>query len=119
MQLRKRGTASEASRRGRATHASRPSPRCHPPPIAFPARLQALVRSEDGRAKCRRSGCAAWFRVGDAAEEEGCTHHTAGPVFHEGFKSWGCCPGRRTHDFDEFMAVPGCAVGRHDAGADA
>ena len=77
------------------------------------------MRSEDGRAKCRRSGCAAWFRVGDAAEEEGCTHHTAGPVFHEGFKSWGCCPGRRTHDFDEFMAVPGCAVGRHDAGADA
>ena len=80
-----------------------------------------LRRTEDDRVKCRHFGCAAWFRVGDAVEDAAgaCTHHAAAPVFHEGFKAWGCCPASRTHDFDECMAFKGCVVGKHDAGADA
>ena len=39
-----------------------------------------------------------------------CLYHSGGPVFHEGLKGWSCCQ-KRVVDFDEFMKIPGCAVG--------
>ena len=101
----------------RHTHASPLSlRRCHSPPL-LPA--QVLRRAEDGRTRCRRFGCTTWYTEGDPVEDSdaACVHHVTAPVFHEGFKAWGCCPSRRSHDFDEFMAVPGCATGRHSSGA--
>jgi len=38
------------------------------------------------------------------------------PVFHDAIKLWSCCPDKKCYDFDEFMAVPGCAQGVHDDG---
>lgn len=44
-----------------------------------------------------------------------CTYHPGAPVFHEGLKSWSCCStvNKPVLDFDEFMKIPGCAVGIH------
>ncbi|KAI4383075.1 hypothetical protein MLD38_008955 [Melastoma candidum] len=35
-----------------------------------------------------------------------------GPIFHDGMKEWSCCK-RRSHDFSEFLAIPGCKTGKH------
>lgn len=35
-----------------------------------------------------------------------------GPIFHEGLKGWACCK-KRVVSFDDFLAIPGCTVGRH------
>ena len=40
-----------------------------------------------------------------------CTFHPGGPVFHEGLKGWSCCK-KRVVDFEEFMAIEGCATGK-------
>jgi hypothetical protein len=77
-----------------------------------------ILRESDGRLKCLHYGCQCFFRPGDAAEdaEDSCRHHAAAPVFHEGSKFWSCCPGQKCLEFEEFLAVPGCVVGRHDPG---
>ncbi|KAI9335329.1 HSP20-like chaperone [Obelidium mucronatum] len=41
-----------------------------------------------------------------------CEHHSGAPVFHDALKGWSCCP-KRVVDFDDFMKIAGCAVGRH------
>lgn len=45
--------------------------------------------------------------------DKACTYHKDPPYFHEGAKKWTCC-GVTKYDFDEFLAVPGCCVGRHE-----
>ena len=67
----------------------------------------------DGMYLCQRIGCDAVYAPTDEGNPEGCCRHHAGPpVFHDGTKSWSCC-GAKSHDFGEFMSLPGCAVGRH------
>ena len=41
--------------------------------------------------------------------------HKGTPVFHE-TPWWGCCPNSKKMDFDDFLAVPGCASGPHWTG---
>lgn len=72
-------------------------------------------RNADGTAKCQRKGCQKTFTVADNGLES-CRYHTGQPIFHDAVKMWSCCPDRRCFDFDEFLAVPGCAVGLHDDG---
>lgn len=43
-------------------------------------------------------------------------YHTGEAVFHDGEKYWSCCPHVKVLEFDEFMKIPGCAVGKHDDG---
>lgn len=40
-------------------------------------------------------------------------------VFHEGLKSWSCCPttNRAVTSFDDFLNLPGCATGTHSSEA--
>ncbi|XBI57872.1 cysteine and histidine-rich domain-containing protein RAR1 [Aegilops tauschii subsp. strangulata] len=33
-------------------------------------------------------------------------------MFHDGMKEWSCCK-QRSHDFSLFLAIPGCATGKH------
>ncbi len=72
-------------------------------------------KNADGTAKCQRKGCQKVFNVADN-HEAACTYHRGQPVFHDAIKLWSCCPDKRCFDFDEFLAVPGCAVGLHDDG---
>ena len=73
-------------------------------------------RNADGvTAKCQRKGCQKTFNIADNSPTA-CTYHKGQPVFHDAIKLWSCCPQKKCFDFDEFLAVPGCAVGCHDDG---
>eukprot|EP00048_Salpingoeca_helianthica_P003679 m.69538 g.69538 ORF g.69538 m.69538 type:complete len:301 (+) comp12839_c0_seq2:1023-1925(+) len=61
---------------------------------------------------CTRNACKGRYQ-GPASDTEECVHHPQQPVFHEGMKYWSCCEKTRTHDFDEFMSIAGCARGLH------
>ncbi|KAI9207120.1 HSP20-like chaperone [Polychytrium aggregatum] len=60
---------------------------------------------------CTRKGCGKSFSESDN-HDTACEHHPGAPVFHEGLKGWSCCS-KKVTDFDEFMKIPGCTVGRH------
>lgn len=72
-------------------------------------------RKPDGTAKCQRKGCGQTFIVKENADGA-CTYHAGQPVFHDAIKYWSCCDEKKCYDFDEFLAVPGCATGCHDDG---
>jgi hypothetical protein len=121
------GAASSGS--ATATAAPAPAPRirtvedfnrANPDAVTAAASVGKLVASgppkaaprTDGRAVCVHNGCRKEYVVagnGDAA----CSFHTGQAVFHDGGKHWSCCPKQVRFDFDEFLAVPGCAVGPH------
>lgn len=73
-------------------------------------------RDADGvHAKCQRKGCQKSFVINEN-DSTACTYHKGQPVFHDAVKYWSCCDFKKCFDFDEFLAVPGCAVGCHDDG---
>lgn len=62
--------------------------------------------------KCTRPGCNATYT--DEQNEDGaCVFHVGTPVFHEGKKAWSCCNQKKVLTFEEFMEIPGCAIGKH------
>lgn len=66
---------------------------------------------------CKRPGCGSKFRERDNADDA-CKHHAGAPIFHETKKGWSCCTADKlVYDFDDFLKIPPCAVGRHDANA--
>ncbi|KAI8855181.1 HSP20-like chaperone [Chytridium lagenaria] len=60
---------------------------------------------------CTNKGCGKSFNEAENSETA-CEHHAQGPVFHEGLKGWGCCS-KRVTEFNDFLKIPGCAVGPH------
>jgi len=74
------------------------------------------TRNADGlTAKCQRKGCQKTFTISENGPSA-CLFHRGQPVFHDAVKFWSCCDGKKCYDFDEFLAVPGCATGWHDDG---
>ncbi|KAJ2063923.1 hypothetical protein GGI03_004349 [Coemansia sp. RSA 2337] len=64
-------------------------------------------------AKCKRNGCQAVYESESTSHgPEMCKFHPGTALFHEGNKGWTCCKPRAT-DFDEFMHIKGCTLGRH------
>ncbi|CAJ1085864.1 LOW QUALITY PROTEIN: cysteine and histidine-rich domain-containing protein 1 [Xyrichtys novacula] len=61
--------------------------------------------------RCKNSGCKTMFQ-GPETNNEVCTHHPGGPVFHEGYKYWSCCC-IKTIDFNAFLDQKGCSTGKH------
>ena len=73
-------------------------------------------RLPDGQsAKCQRKGCQKQFLLCDNCETA-CLYHRGHPIFHDAVKFWSCCAEKKCYDFDEFLAVTGCAFGFHDDG---
>mmetsp|Transcript_28770 Transcript_28770/g.81024 ORF Transcript_28770/g.81024 Transcript_28770/m.81024 type:complete len:234 (+) Transcript_28770:210-911(+) len=62
---------------------------------------------------CAHMGCGQAFCAADNPEG-GCRYHPGQPYFHDGMKEWTCCK-KKSHDFSEFMDIPGCTMGRHSA----
>ncbi|KAI8905962.1 chord-domain-containing protein, partial [Gorgonomyces haynaldii] len=56
---------------------------------------------------CKNKGCGK-----DYDDTTECRYHPLGPIFHEGLKGWQCCS-KRVIDFNDFMNIPGCTVGKH------
>eukprot|EP01039_Chlorochromonas_danica_P009173 gene9173-10126_t len=73
------------------------------------------TRQADGTARCQRKGCSKTFVVTEN-NDQACRYHAGQPIFHDAVKFWSCCSDKKCYDFDEFLAVPGCAVGFHDDG---
>lgn len=74
------------------------------------------TRNADGvTAKCQRKGCQKSFVIAENSSSA-CVYHKGQAIFHDAVKYWSCCAEKKCYDFDEFMAVPGCAVGMHDDG---
>ncbi|KAJ2822502.1 hypothetical protein GGI24_003928 [Coemansia furcata] len=64
-------------------------------------------------ATCKRNGCqTAYASESVSHAPEQCRFHPGMALFHEGNKGWTCCKPRAT-DFDEFMHIKGCTLGRH------
>ena len=55
---------------------------------------------------CTNKGCGQDYSDGP------CSYHSGVPVFHEGLKGWSCCS-KKTVDFDEFLQIKGCTLGKH------
>jgi hypothetical protein len=62
---------------------------------------------------CRNVGCGEKFTEAEN-KNDSCRFHPGPPIFHERKKGWACCDQTRW-DFDEFLKIPTCAVGRHCA----
>ena len=62
---------------------------------------------------CRNVGCGEKFTEAEN-DDAACAFHPGPPIFHERKKGWACCNQTRW-DFDEFLKIPTCAVGRHCA----
>ncbi|KAJ3410466.1 hypothetical protein HDV05_003728, partial [Chytridiales sp. JEL 0842] len=60
---------------------------------------------------CKRKGCKHSYE-GPASKDAECVFHSGVPIFHEGSKSWSCCP-RKVLEFDEFLKIQGCKTGKH------
>ena len=60
---------------------------------------------------CTHRGCEQTYDEATNTDTS-CTFHPQGPIFHEGLKGWACCS-KRVTSFDQFLAIPGCSVGRH------
>jgi len=100
-----------------------PSNEVPPVPPAAPT-TPAPVLEIDDLAKevtvgtvCKRRGCEITF-VSDEVNRKGdgegtvCSYHPLPPVFREGSKGYLCCK-RRVLEFDEFLKIKGCKIGRH------
>ena len=83
--------------------------------VADAPMTEAQRAKAEGKVRCRNYGCNKWFKE-DENEEGSCAHHTMPPLFHETRKGWSCCkdrPGGLAYDWDAFMAIRGCATGKH------
>ncbi|XP_066536503.1 cysteine and histidine-rich domain-containing protein 1 [Hoplias malabaricus] len=61
--------------------------------------------------KCKNTGCKTLYQ-GPETNAETCIFHPGDPVFHEGYKYWGCCC-IKTTDFNAFLDQKGCCTGKH------
>lgn len=100
---------------------------------AAPKKELQIFLTPAGKRKCINKGCLKDY-VEEENADQACSYHIGGPVFHDIKKFWTCCKVRRssfshilispiharslysqkeTMDWDEFMKLPTCTVGRH------
>ncbi|KAJ0972730.1 hypothetical protein J5N97_020689 [Dioscorea zingiberensis] len=62
---------------------------------------------------CQNKGCGKAFKEKDN-HESACEYHPGPPVFHDRMRGWKCC-NIHVKEFDEFMNIPPCTKGWHNA----
>lgn len=60
---------------------------------------------------CYNPGCGLRYEPHSNAGDA-CCYHPGVPIFHDALKGWSCCK-KKTIDFSEFLAIPGCTKGHH------
>mmetsp|Transcript_9423 Transcript_9423/g.21521 ORF Transcript_9423/g.21521 Transcript_9423/m.21521 type:complete len:343 (-) Transcript_9423:879-1907(-) len=63
--------------------------------------------------RCCNIACGYQFLESEN-NDKACHYHPGPPKFHDGRREWGCCE-KRGLDFDQFMSIPPCTYGRHNA----
>jgi len=61
---------------------------------------------------CSNFGCGKRYKPEENADGS-CHHHAKGPVFHDTYKYWGCCPEQKAYDWEQFEAIPKCVISSH------
>lgn len=62
---------------------------------------------------CKNKGCGQTFKEKDN-HETACSYHPGPAVFHDRMRGWKCCD-IHVKEFDEFMSIPPCTKGWHNA----
>lgn len=62
---------------------------------------------------CKNKGCGETFKEKDN-HDTACSYHPGPAVFHDRRRGWKCCDVHVT-EFDEFMSIPPCTKGWHNA----
>ncbi|KAK9292846.1 hypothetical protein L1049_020826 [Liquidambar formosana] len=62
---------------------------------------------------CRNKGCGKTFKEKDN-HDTACNYHPGPAVFHDRMRGWKCCD-IHVKEFDEFMSIPPCTQGWHNA----
>lgn len=70
------------------------------------------IKNSDGKVFCLNPGCKDKVFSFDENNDDSCKYHIGKPVFHDLKKYWTCCK-VETWDWDEFLKIPTCAVGKH------
>jgi hypothetical protein len=68
--------------------------------------------SASGKAKCTNKGCQKEFELAEN-DEHACKYHPGDPMFSNLKKFWTCCK-KEAYDWDDFMKLPLCTVGKHN-----
>ncbi|WOH06792.1 hypothetical protein DCAR_0626220 [Daucus carota subsp. sativus] len=64
---------------------------------------------------CKNKGCGQTFKEKDN-HDAACSYHPGPAVFHDRLRGWKCCD-IHVKEFDEFMTIPPCSKGWHNADA--
>jgi len=64
---------------------------------------------------CRNKGCGKSYKEKDN-HDSACDYHPGPAVFHDRMRGWKCC-NIHVKEFDEFMEIPPCTKGWHNADA--
>ncbi|GJN21224.1 hypothetical protein PR202_gb08685 [Eleusine coracana subsp. coracana] len=64
---------------------------------------------------CKNKGCGKLYKEKDN-HDSACEYHPGPAVFHDRMRGWKCCD-VHVKEFDEFMEIPPCAKGWHNADA--
>ena len=70
-----------------------------------------LFVTPSGKLRCANKGCNKEYLEEENGDQV-CQYHEGAPVFHDVKKYWTCCK-KETWDWDEFVKLPTCCVGRH------
>ncbi|CAL9008561.1 unnamed protein product [Prunus brigantina] len=62
---------------------------------------------------CKNKGCGKTFKEKDN-HEAACSYHPGPAIFHDRVRGWKCCD-VHVKEFDEFMSIPPCTKGWHNA----
>ncbi|KAF5175303.1 Cysteine and histidine-rich domain-containing protein rar1 [Thalictrum thalictroides] len=63
--------------------------------------------------KCKNKGCGKTFKEKDN-HDSACSYHPGPAVFHDRMRGWKCCD-IHVKEFDEFIDIPPCQKGWHNA----
>uniref|UniRef100_A0A804PIM9 CHORD domain-containing protein n=2 Tax=Zea mays TaxID=4577 RepID=A0A804PIM9_MAIZE len=64
---------------------------------------------------CKNKGCGKSYKEKDN-HDSACDYHPGPAVFHDRMRGWKCCD-VHVKEFDEFMEIPTCTKGWHNADA--
>ncbi|CEM04625.1 unnamed protein product [Vitrella brassicaformis CCMP3155] len=78
-----------------------------------PDRPMKPMVTKSGRYKCCNGGCNQEYEP-DENHDTACRYHPGKPIFHDLKKYWSCCSNIVKYDWDEFMQIEPCAIGRHN-----
>ncbi|KAI5670180.1 hypothetical protein M9H77_10544 [Catharanthus roseus] len=62
---------------------------------------------------CKNKGCGETFKEKDN-HDTACNYHPGPAIFHDRMRGWKCCD-VHVKEFDEFMSIPPCTKGWHNA----